>query len=155
MISALALWGFARVARNSPNSIKLGSSEFEVGSAKRFAKSIGERGPIFFPDLVVDDELDRPLVLTFVGGNDFAALNALAPGSKDLKCVVRFDKTTKLLVDPCTKLTYSSDGLSPSGDLADPKLERFLTEVNKAGALRIDLNTKYPERLRVRSPLRP
>ena len=154
LFSGLALWGFARVSRNSPNSIKLGASEFEVGSAKKFGASIDQRGPIFFPDLVVDDDLDRPLVLTHVAGNDFAALNALAPGSKELKCVVGFDRRTRLLVDPCTKVSYAADGLALSGKLTDPKLQRFLTEVTKGGVLRIDLNQVYPEKLRERTTTR-
>lgn len=154
VFSGLALLGFARVARNSPNKIKLGATEFEVGSAKKFAVSIDAKGPIFFPDLIPDDDLQRPLVLTHVVGNDFAALNALPPGSTDTKCVVAFDRTTKLLVDPCTKVSYAADGLSPSGNLSEPKLQRFLTEVTKGGALRIDLNRLYPEKLRERGVAR-
>jgi hypothetical protein len=156
-LSGLALFGFARVARNRPNAIKLGDTEFEVGSAAKFEKSISERGPLFFPDLVPDDEVLRPLVLTHLKGSgnfDFAALNALPPNSKDDTCVVAYDRATKLLVDPCTKTSYALDGLSVSGNLSEPKLVRYLSEVKESGALSINLNELYPEKLRDRGPLK-
>jgi hypothetical protein len=152
-LSGLALFGFARVARDRPNAIKLGDTEFEVGSAVKFAASIDAKGPLFFPDLVVDDDVNRPVVLTHVSGKDFAALNALPPGSKDQTCVVSYDRTSKLLVDPCTKISYALDGLSVSGNLAEPKLVRFRSEVKESGALTINLNELYPEELRERNPL--
>jgi hypothetical protein len=154
VISGLALWGFARVARNSPNAIKLGDTEFEVGSATKFAESIDKDGPLFFPDLVVDDDVQRPLVLTHIKGKDFAALNAQPPGSTDEQCVVAYDRSTKLLKDPCTKTIYALDGLSVSGSLSEPKLTRYVSEVNTRGALTINLNEKYPETLRDRTSIR-
>ncbi len=154
VISGLALWGFARLAENSPNKIKLGDTEFEVGSAVKFAKSIDSNGPLFFPDLVVDDDVQRPLVLTHISGKDFAALNAQPPGSTDEKCVVAYDRAKKVLNDPCTQTTYALDGLSIGGDLSEPKLTRYLSEVNARGALTINLNEKYPERLRDRGNVR-
>jgi hypothetical protein len=154
VISGLALWGFARVAKNSPNAIKLGDTEFEVGSAAKFGASIDEKGPLFFPDLVVDDDVQRPLVLTHITGKDFAALNAQPPDSTDEKCVVAYDRVEKVLKDPCTKTIYSLDGLSVSGSLSEPKLTRYLSEVNTRGALTINLNEKYPDALRDRTGVR-
>jgi hypothetical protein len=154
VISGLALWGFARVAKNSPNAIKLGDSEFTVGSAKNFARSIDQKGPVFFPDLVVDDDAQRPMVLTHIKGDNFAALNALPPGSKDETCVVAFDRVAKVLKDPCTKVVYALDGLSVSGNLTEPKLVRFVSEVTNGGALTINLNELYPEKLRDRTATR-
>jgi hypothetical protein len=154
VISGLALWGFARVAKNSPNAVKLGDTEFEVGSATKFAGSIDKDGPLFFPDLVVDDEAQRPLVLTHITGKDFAALNAQPPGSTDEKCVVAYVRAEKVLKDPCTQTVYALDGLSVSGDPSQPKLTRYLSEVNARGALTINLNEKYPDALRDRNSVR-
>ena len=143
VISVVALKMFAGYASHHPDQVKLGDTVFSLGKAKPLGVKLAAEGPVFFNDLVREDNLQRPLVLAFLGGTDFAALNAQPPGSAE-KCAVRAVRKTKTLVDPCTGDVYAYDGLSRTGK----ELERFTTEVNRKGVLSINLNKPYPESLR-------
>jgi hypothetical protein len=142
LISGFCLLAFARFAAKRPDQVSLGDRIFQVGSSKNLAKTADAKGPILFPDLVRDG-LSRTLYLAHVSGTDWAALNALPPGSPN-QCLVKPNVARKTLVDPCSGEVYGYDGLAASGR----RLERFTTEVNPKGILSVDLNTPYPETLR-------
>jgi hypothetical protein len=142
VISGFCLFAFARFANKHSDQVSLGDRIFQVGPSKKLAKTADAKGPILFPDLVRDG-LSRTLYLAHVSGTDWAALNALPPGSPN-QCLVKPDVASRTFVDPCTGEVYGYDGLAGSGR----QLERFTTEVSTRGILSVDLNTPYPEALR-------
>lgn len=149
LVSGGVLWLFAGMANNDSRNIRLGDAAFKVGGSKRLAARVAKEGPIFFNDLVREDNLRRPLVLAHVGGNDWAALNALPSKSASEDCIVSYDEAAKQFVDPCTKDRYEVDG-RPTTNPNGLWLARFETEVDAKGALIINLNSLYPQQLRER-----
>ena len=91
-------------------------------------------GPLFFNDLVRDNR-PLPLVLSFLGGTEWAALNAVPPGAAE-RCAVTWDPDRKVFADPCTSAIFAPDGVADSGG----SLTRYSATVNAKDQLEIDLN---------------
>ena len=136
VVSAGALWVFAKIASGNAESVNLGSRVFSVGNAESRAKQAAV-APLFFNDLV-RDERPLPVVLSFIAGKEWAALKAIPPGSTET-CVVKWDEPTRTLIDPCTKTKYGPNGVRDGG----PPLERYSTVVDAKGRLIIDLNKPF------------
>ena len=139
LVSFGALWIFARIASNHAGSINLGSRVFALGNAEKRAKQ-AKVSPLFFNDLVRDGRR-LPVVLAFIGDPEWAALNAIPPGSTEA-CVVKWDEATRALIDPCTKTLYGPNGVRDGG----PPLTRYLATVDQQGRLVVDLNTSVDNR---------
>ena len=127
---------FARYASRKPENINLGGRTFIVRDATRRAEQ-AKLGPLFFNDLVRDNR-PLPLILSSLGGTNWAALNAIPPGSAE-RCAVTWDQDRKVFVDACTKGIYAPDGLADTGG----SLTRYRADVNAKDQLVIDLNTPY------------
>ena len=127
---------FARYASRKPENINLGGRTFVIRNATRQAEQ-AKLGPLFFNDLVRDNR-PLPLVLSSLGGTDWAALNAIPPGSGE-RCAVTWDQGRNVFVDPCTKGIYAPDGLADDGR----SLIRYRAVVNTKDQLEIDLNRTY------------
>ncbi len=133
VVSASALWTFARIASNHAESINLGSRVFSLGNAESRVKQ-AKISPLFFNDLVSDGR-PLPLVVAFIGDKEWAALNPIPPGSTE-KCIVKWDDPTKTLIDPCTKVLYGPNGVRDGGE----PLTRYSAVVDARGRLIVDLN---------------
>ena len=127
---------FARYASRKPENINLGGRTFIVRDATRRAEQ-AKLGPLFFNDLVRDNR-PLPLILSSLGGTDWAALNAVPPGAAE-RCTVTWDQDRKVFVDPCTNGIYAPDGLADTG----AALTRYRADVNSKDQLVIDLNTPF------------
>jgi hypothetical protein len=133
VVSFGALWIFARVASKHADSINLGSRVFSLGNAQSRVKQ-AKVSPLFFNDLVRDGR-PLPLVVAFIADKEWAALNAIPPGSTE-KCIVKWDDPTHTLVDPCTKTQYGPNGIRDGG----APLTRYSAVVDRKGRLVVDLN---------------
>jgi hypothetical protein len=132
LIGGGVLWLFARVGSRNGESLNLGSRQFTLNGADKHAKRAAV-APLFFNDLVRDNR-PLPLVLSFLGENKWTAMNAIPVGAPT-KCIVQWDGSRRVLVDPCTKTTYAPDGLSDSG----ARLTRYSAVVNSKNQLVVDL----------------
>ena len=136
VVGAGVLVIFARYASRKPENINLGGRTFVIRNATRRAEQ-AKLGPLFFNDLVRDSR-PLPLVLSSLGGIDWAALNAIPPGSGE-RCAVTWDQGRRVFVDPCTKGIYAPDGQADDGR----SLIRYRAAVNAKDQLEIDLNQTY------------
>ena len=127
------LFLFARYASRKPENINLGGRTFVIRESARRAEQ-AKLGPLFFNDLVRDNR-PLPLVLSFLGGTEWAALNAVPPGAAE-RCAVTWDQARKVFVDPCTNAIFAPDGVADSGG----SLTRYSATVNAKDQLEIDLN---------------
>lgn len=125
---------FARFASRKPESINLGGRTFVLRNATRRAEQAA-LGPLFFNDLVRDNR-PLPLILSSLGGTNWAALNAVPPGSPE-RCAVTWNQERKVFADPCTNGVYAPDGLADDGR----SLIRYEASVNAKDQLVVDLNT--------------
>lgn len=132
VIGAISLWFFARVASRDGQSLNFGDRQFILNGADNHAKR-AKVSPLFFNDLV-KDKTSLPLVLSYLGENNWAAMNAIPKGST-ANCIVQWDMERKVLVNPCTKDTFAPDGVSDSG----PALVRYSAIVNSKNQLVVDL----------------
>ncbi len=132
------LYLFSNIERGGGGDRPRGSGRlFDMGRAEQWRKTIQKNGPIFFNDLVKEDDRSLPIAINLVGEKDWVILNALPPGS-DPKCVVAWDRG-QVFIDPCTK-----DAYSPTGKGLDGKqLERFASNVDKKGRLIANFNQPY------------
>ena len=146
IVSAGALWTFARIASTHAESINLGSRVFSLGNAESRVKQ-AKISPLFFNDLVTDGR-PLPLVVAFIGGKEWAALNPIPPGSTE-KCIVKWDDPTKTLIDPCTKTLYGPNGVRDNGT----PLTRYSAVVDAKGRLIVDLNKTVSNELGVATTL--
>lgn len=83
--------------------------EFAVGSTKRLAAEIDDRGPFLFPD--ASPEHKRDLYIQHLGRDldvGWWAIGALAPGQTDRECFIVW--TGDEFQDPCTKQIYPANG---------------------------------------------
>ncbi len=133
VVSAGALWTFARIASRHADTMNLGSRVFSLGDAEKRAKQ-SLVSPLFFNDLVRDGR-PLPLVVAFIGGKEWAALNAIPPGSTE-KCAVKYDEPNRALIDTCTKTLYGPNGIRDGGT----PLTRYSAVVDRKGRLIVDLN---------------
>ena len=127
------LFLFARYASRKPENINLGGRTFVIREAARRAEQ-AKLGPLFFNDLVRDNR-PLPLVLSFLGGTEWAALNAVPAGAAE-RCAVTWDQDRKVFVEPCTNAIFAPDGVADSG----ASLTRYSATVNAKDQLEIDLN---------------
>lgn len=133
-VSFGALWVFARIASKHAESINLGSRKFSLGNAENRIKQ-AKIAPLFFNDLVRDGR-PLPVIVSYIADTEWAALNAIPPGSTE-KCAVRWDDPSRTLVDPCTKTQYGPNGVRDGGEA----LTRYSAVVDGKGRLVLDLNT--------------
>lgn len=131
-IGGATLFAFARAASRKPEKVNLGSHVFVInGAARKETQS-----PLFFNDLVRDSQ-PLPIVVNAVGPKQWVALNAVPPNST-VRCAVRWDRTRRVLVDPCAGTLYAPDGRNDGG----PSLIRYKLTLTEMDRLEIDLNTK-------------
>jgi hypothetical protein len=137
VVSTGALWVFARIASKHAEAINLGSRVFSLGNAESRIKQ-AKVAPLFFNDLV-RDERGLPVVLAYIRDKEWAALNAIPPGSTE-DCIVKWDEENRALIDPCTKKLYGPNGV---GDKAVKPLTRYSTVVDTKGRLIVNLNKPF------------
>jgi hypothetical protein len=85
------------------------TGEFSVGSTKRLAAEIVDRGPFLFPD--ASPEHRRDIYVQHLGRDldvGWWVLGALAPGQTDRECFIVW--TGDEFRDPCTKKLYPAKG---------------------------------------------
>lgn len=136
MIGTILLIVVNAAVTRHPEKARLGSHVFTLSEATKRAEQAA-LGPLFFNDLVTEDNRDLPLVLAYLGDGEWAALDALAPGARP-ECAVQWNPTDKVLVDPCTKTVYAPDGRSDDGKT----LTRFVAKLDEErDRLTVDLQT--------------
>jgi hypothetical protein len=146
-IAAVLLIAFSRVAAKRPGKVNLGSRQFVIRELEQ-RKQDAVTGPLFFNDLV-QDERSLPLALVYLGKDQWAALNALAPGQPE-KCVVEWDLDRKVFRDLCSNIDYAPDGKRDDGG---PPLIRYAANADKdADRLVVDLNVAYADSIRSAPP---
>jgi hypothetical protein len=109
---------------------------FVVGRADRFAERIAEQGaPILFKDPLTSAP-GRELYVQHLGDDEkegWLAIEAYAPGERELDCLLSWDRKTAEFVDPCTKARFPADGAG---------LTTYPGEVDDRTAVVIDLRTR-------------
>ena len=135
-VAGWVLYSFARFTHREPEKVNLGGRTFVLRDAARRAEQAAV-GPLFFNDLVRDNR-PLPLVLSSLGKNDWAALNAIPAGSPE-RCAVGWDPARRVFVDPCNEHVFAPDGTSDSG----PALTRYAATVNGRDQLVVDLNASW------------
>jgi hypothetical protein len=110
---------------------RVGADVFEVGRVDRLADSVARTGPILFPNLI-GPAGKRPVGLAHDGPTDFEGWRvfSLRPAGSADDCLVRIDRTTKVLED-CNGRRYDAADL--------PDAERVVVLIDKDGTLTLDL----------------
>ena len=125
-----------RVASQRPDEVNLGDKRFVVGRADRFAERIAEQdAPILFKDPLTSRP-GRELYVQHLGDDEkegWLAIEAYAPGSRKLECLLTWDGKTDEFIDPCTDERYPADGAG---------LTVYPGEVDDRTAVVIDLRTR-------------
>jgi hypothetical protein len=100
---------------------------FKVGSAERLARTVARDGPLLFQDLL---DRSRDIFVQHLGGNDWRAFEAHAPGAPR-RCSLEWRRDTRVFVDPCDGRTYPADGTG---------LTSYPARVTDDGLLVVDLS---------------
>ena len=146
-VSAIVLALFSSVASKRPNKVNLGERIFVMRQLERRTQQ-ADVGPLFFNDLVKDNRA-LPLALAYLGGDRWAALNALPAGQPE-RCVVQWDQDRRVFVNPCNNEIFAPDGTREDRSIG---LERFSAKADKdADRLVVDLNVAYADTLKSRPP---
>jgi hypothetical protein len=82
------------------------AATFDVGPADQRARAVAEGGPILFQDLL---DRSHDIYVQHLGDADWIAVEAHSPGAPR-RCVLRWEPSTRLFVDPCDGSTYPADG---------------------------------------------
>ena len=135
VLASLMVGYVVRVASSRPDDVNLGDKRFVVGRADRFADRITESGPILFKDPLTSRP-GRELYVQHLGTDDhegWLAIEAYAPGQRQLNCLLQWDAKAKEFRDPCTGDTYPEDGKG---------LRTYAGAVDDRTAVIIDLRTR-------------
>jgi hypothetical protein len=112
LIAIGTLWAFSQLATNSPDKLNLGGDRrFLVRKIDATAQEIAESGPVLLPALAPSK---ADLFLQHLGGDEFVAFSALAPG-KGRECALRWDRISRTFDDPCSDATFPADGTGLGG----------------------------------------
>jgi hypothetical protein len=128
LIFALA----ANLLRSASESSVAAPAEFDVGPAEQRRAVVERDGPLLFQDPL---GRGRDIYVQYLGPGGWKAFEARPPGAP-APCVLRWDAEGRRFTDPCSGVTYPSDGTG---------LVSYPARVDDDGRLRVDL----------RSPLRP
>jgi hypothetical protein len=134
--ATVVLFLVVRVASQRPGNANLGDKVFEVGDAKRLAKLIqDDHEPFLFKDPLTS----RPGREVYVQhlGDDYRkgwlAIEAYAPDApRELRCILTWDRSRDLFVDPCGAQGFPADGAG---------LRIYPAAVNERDRLVVDLRT--------------
>jgi hypothetical protein len=108
-LAALLVWSVVKFASQNPEKANLGDPVFNVGSAKRLAKEIDERGPFLFQDPLSLGR-GRNLYIQHLGDDPdtgWSAIEARLPDSE--ACAVTWDLEREEFVD-CRRNVHPPDG---------------------------------------------
>jgi hypothetical protein len=134
--TALVVVFVVQFASRRPDDVNLGDKRFVVGRADRFAERIDEQGaPILFKDPLTSKP-GRELYVQHLGTDEkkgWLAVEAYAPGQRQLKCILQWDTATDEFVDPCTRARFPADGTG---------LTTYRGTVDERTAVIIDLRTR-------------
>ncbi|HUP69407.1 MAG TPA: hypothetical protein VM142_06280 [Acidimicrobiales bacterium] len=131
-LAALLVAVAVRYAAKNPEKANLGSSVLPI-DADRVAKEVAERGPVLFKDPL---NRDREIYVQHLGPDPdkgWVAVRAYA-SRISVDCLLRWDRSQRRFVDPCTKRSYPPDGEG---------LTTYPAPVT-GGVVRIDLRTPRP-----------
>jgi hypothetical protein len=113
----LATWGVAAfISRNPSDTIRVGTSIFEVGPVKSLATQVDEGGPLFFPDLK-SPEGTRSIILDHAGDDPALGWQVYMgyPADRDATCLVTQIQNTRTFTD-CDSRTLGVEDLAlPEG----------------------------------------
>lgn len=110
----------------------LGRTTLAVGRAGDLAAQIDANGPLLLPDLAGKD---RPIFVQHLGADPlkgWVAIQALVPGEAR-RCVLGWDGPPRVFRDPCTGVTFPSDGAG---------LIRYPVTVLPSRRIDVDLRTR-------------
>ena len=82
------------------------AATFDVGPADQRARAVAEGGPILFQDLL---DRSRDIYVQHLGDTRWIAIEAHSPGAPR-RCVLRWEPSSRVFVDPCDGRTYPADG---------------------------------------------
>lgn len=114
----LATWGVAAfISRNPGDTIRVGTSIFEVGPVKSLATQVDEGGPLFFPDLK-SPEGTRSIILDHTGDDPASGWQVYMgyPADRDATCLVTQVKDTRTFTD-CDSRTLDVEDLALPEDI--------------------------------------
>ena len=113
----LATWGVAAyISKNPGETIRVGTSIFEVGPVKSLATQVDEGGPLLFPDLK-SPEGTRSIVLDHSGDDPAQGWQVYMgyPADRDATCLVTQVQNTRTFTD-CEGRTLAVEELAlPDG----------------------------------------
>lgn len=121
-----------RYAARNPEKANLGSSVLSL-EADRLAREVAKRGPVLFKDPL---NRDREIYVQHLGSDTdkgWVALRAYA-SRVSVDCLLRWNRSQRRFVDPCTERSYPPDGEG---------LTTYPAPVT-GGVVRIDLRTPHP-----------
>jgi len=110
-LTAVLLVAFVLRLANEPDAkVQLGDDVFEVGRARDLKPAIHAQGPLLFADPL---NRGRDLYIQHIGedaAKGWLAFEAHAPGERRRKCNLVWNHERGVFTDPCTQVTYPSDG---------------------------------------------
>jgi hypothetical protein len=113
----LATWGVAAfISGNPSDTIRVGTSIFEVGPVKSLATQVDEGGPLLFPDLK-SPEGTRSIILDHTGDDPTLGWQVYMgyPADRDSTCLVTQVRDTRTFID-CESRSLGVDDLAlPEG----------------------------------------
>ncbi|MFP5317293.1 MAG: hypothetical protein ACLGI2_03250 [Acidimicrobiia bacterium] len=128
LITGLMLWWAVRLASKNPEIANLEAGVFSF-DAEDLADEIGDRGPFLLKDPL---NRGREVYIQHTGAtpkSGWHAISAYASRS-DLDCLLGWDATRKVFVDPCDRKTFPADGEGLSRypvEVVDGRVEVDLT----------------------------
>jgi hypothetical protein len=136
VVTGIAVLLVVRFASQRPDEVNLGTKEFEVGSAKVFARAIRRDGPILFKDPLTKRP-GREIYVQHLGTDvdeGWLALDAYAPGApRRERCILRWDAEARAFTDPCGDAQVSEDGA---------EVRTYPGDVDDRGIVVIDLKAE-------------
>lgn len=113
----LATWGVAAyISKNPGDTIRVGTSIFEVGPVESLAEQVDEGGPLLFPDLK-SPEGTRSIVLDHAGNDPALGWQVYMgyPADRDATCLVTQVEKSRTFTD-CDNRTLGVEDLAlPDG----------------------------------------
>ncbi len=109
----LSTWGLAAfISRNPGESLRVGTSIFEVGPVKSLATQVKDGGPLLFPDLK-SPEGTRSIVLDHTGQDPASGWQVYMgyPADRDATCLVAHVRNTRTFTD-CEQRTLNVEELA-------------------------------------------
>ena len=114
----LATWGVAAfISRNPGDTIRVGTSIFEVGPVGSLASQVDDGGPLFFPDLK-SPEGTRSIILDHTGDDPALGWQVYMgyPADRDATCLVTQVEGTRTFTD-CDSRTLNVEDLALPVDI--------------------------------------